>query len=118
MVQNRDSRLARTTGFVGISNSVTVARVALLGKRGTVFSNGENTMKDDNDKDDKIVSFPRKRSPRLTQAMADQIHRLRDVGMMQHDIAARLGINQGRVSEVLTGKRFPPQTPDLFDHAS
>lgn len=38
----------------------------------------------------------------------DTIHaiwaRLR-IGDMQHDIAADLGINQGRVSEVNTGKR-------------
>ena len=26
--------------------------------------------------------------------------------LYQHEIAARLGINQGRVSEVLSGKRF------------
>jgi len=28
-------------------------------------------------------------------------------GEMQHDIAADLGINQGRISEVKTGKRRP-----------
>jgi predicted XRE-type DNA-binding protein len=27
--------------------------------------------------------------------------------MMQHDIAAHYRINQGRVSEVVNGKRFP-----------
>lgn len=68
--------------------------------------------------EDNIVPFPRKKSPHLTQQMADEIRRLRRVGMMQHDIAAHIGVNQGRVSEVLTGKRFPPHTPDLFDHAS
>lgn len=26
--------------------------------------------------------------------------------LFQHEIAAKLGVNQGRVSEVLTGKRF------------
>jgi predicted XRE-type DNA-binding protein len=30
------------------------------------------------------------------------------LGEMQHDIAADLGINQGRVSEVNTGKRGDP----------
>lgn len=68
--------------------------------------------------EENVVPFPRKHSPRLTPAMADQIRRLRRTGMMQHDIAAHIGVNQGRVSEVLSGKRFPPQTPDLFDHAS
>jgi hypothetical protein len=68
--------------------------------------------------EDNILPFPRKRSPRLTQSMADHIRQLRRTGMMQHDIAAHVGVNQGRISEVLTGKRFPPQTPDLFDHAS
>jgi predicted XRE-type DNA-binding protein len=38
--------------------------------------------------------------------------------MMQHDIAAQVGVNQGRVCEVLTGKRFPPLSRDLFDTAS
>ena len=70
------------------------------------------------DGDNSVIPFPRKRSPRLTQSMADKIRRLRRSGMMQHDIAAHLGTNQGRVSEILSGKRFPPQTPDLFDHAS
>jgi len=30
---------------------------------------------------------------------------------MQHEIAAKLGINQGRVSEVLNGKRFGDVPP-------
>jgi predicted XRE-type DNA-binding protein len=29
----------------------------------------------------------------------------RDEQMLQHDIAAHFGINQGRVSEIVTGKR-------------
>lgn len=65
-----------------------------------------------------ILPFPRKRSPRLTMEMADKIRILARIGMMQHDIAAQVGVNQGRVSEVLTGKRFPPREPDLFDTAS
>lgn len=67
------------------------------------------------DDGDNIVSFPRKRSPRLSKAMADRIRSLRRLGMMQHDIAAKIGVNQGRVSEVLTGKRFAQQPADLFD---
>jgi len=35
-------------------------------------------------------------------------------GEMQHDIAADLGINQGRVSEVNTGKRGDPNQMSLF----
>jgi predicted XRE-type DNA-binding protein len=36
------------------------------------------------------------------------------LGQMQHDIAADLGINQGRVSEVNTGKRGDPNQMSLF----
>ena len=56
----------------------------------------------------KIVPFPRRRkSPPLTHEMAAHIRRLYRLGMMQHDIAAHYRINQGRVSEVVNGKRFP-----------
>lgn len=51
-------------------------------------------------------------SPALTPALAREIKRLAAPGqLMQHQIAALLGINQGRVSEVLSGKRFPDVTP-------
>ncbi len=44
----------------------------------------------------------------LTARVAAEIKRLAASGdLMQHQIAALLGINQGRVSEVLSGKRFP-----------
>jgi hypothetical protein len=36
------------------------------------------------------------------------------LGELQHDIAADLGINQGRVSEVNTGKRGDPNQMSLF----
>jgi hypothetical protein len=36
-----------------------------------------------------------------------EIRRRLALGDLQHDIAADLGINQGRVSEVKTGKRRP-----------
>lgn len=36
-----------------------------------------------------------------------EIRRRLAEGQIQHDIAADLGINQGRVSEVNTGKRRP-----------
>lgn len=48
-----------------------------------------------------------RRSPPLTPEMAAAIkHLAATTDLMQHEIAARLGINQGRVSEVLNGKRF------------
>ena len=63
----------------------------------------------------------RSRSNRLTKEMAAKIRALRLAGMMQHDIAAHFGINQGRVSEVLNGKRYPDvmasaQLPLIFKH--
>ncbi len=61
---------------------------------------------------------PRPATP-MTQSVADEIRRLkREERLYNHEIAARLNINQGRVSEVLTGKRFPeikPRQRDLFD---
>lgn len=38
-------------------------------------------------------------------------------GDFQHDIAADYGLNQGRISEINTGRRFeepPKHQPDLF----
>lgn len=46
-------------------------------------------------------------TPPVTPEMAAYIKLLRQKGLHQHKIAACFGINQGRVSEVLTGKRFP-----------
>ena len=44
----------------------------------------------------------------LTAALAARIKKLAQTRTLaQHQIAAQLDINQGRVSEVLTGKRFP-----------
>ena len=43
---------------------------------------------------------------RLTPAQVELIwFRLR-AGELQHDIAADLGLNQGRISEINTGKRY------------
>lgn len=43
----------------------------------------------------------------LTSVLAYEIKKLAaTTELMQHQIAALLGLNQGRVSEVLTGKRF------------
>ena len=58
-------------------------------------------------------------SPPITPEMADKIRHLKRVdGLYNHQIAALLGINQGRVSEVLSGKRHPEMKPaqrTLFD---
>lgn len=55
-----------------------------------------------------VIPFPRRRrSPPVTLEMARYIRQLYRLGMMQHDIAAHYRINQGRVSEVVNGKRFP-----------
>ena len=45
-------------------------------------------------------------SPSITAEMAAEIRVLLKSGMSQHDIAAIFGINQGRVSEINTGKLF------------
>ncbi len=53
----------------------------------------------------------RKRAPRVTAEMAASIKRLLQEKMMQHDIAARCGINPGRVSEIKSGKIFGDVAP-------
>ena len=61
----------------------------------------------------------RKASPAVTAEMAAQIHFLKaKKKLYNHQIAALFGINQGRVSEVLTGKRHPgvrPSKRSFFD---
>lgn len=42
---------------------------------------------------------------KLTDEIIREIWRRLRLGEMQHDIAADLGINQGRISEVNTGRR-------------
>jgi hypothetical protein len=61
---------------------------------------------------DEVLIKPRRRSPEVTAAMAAQIRTMYFVRrMLQHDIAAMFRINQGRVSEVVNGKRFPEGLP-------
>jgi len=49
---------------------------------------------------------------RMTGELAALIKKLAvTTDLFQHEIAARLGINQGRVSEVLSGKRFGDVQP-------
>ena len=50
-------------------------------------------------------------SPPVTPETAALIKRLLTKGLFQHQIAGALGINQGRVSEVKTGKLFPEVPP-------
>ena len=45
------------------------------------------------------------RKPRITFDEAVQVWLMRWSGMYQHDIAAHLGHNQGRISEILTSKK-------------
>lgn len=54
------------------------------------------------------MNRPAKRErAKLDDVTIREIMRRLALGDMQHDIAADLGINQGRVSEVNTGKRRP-----------
>lgn len=51
------------------------------------------------------------KTPKLTADMAATIKHLVSVhGFLQHQAAAVFGINQGRVSEVMNGKRFPDES--------
>jgi plasmid maintenance system antidote protein VapI len=47
------------------------------------------------------------RKPRLTYADAIAVWLMRWAGTYQHDIAAHFGVNQGRISEILNGQRWP-----------
>jgi predicted transcriptional regulator len=47
----------------------------------------------------------------MTPEMAAAIKRMRAEGLYVQQIAAELHINQGRVSEVMSGKRFKDQPP-------
>lgn len=54
----------------------------------------------------------RRVSSPLTATIAAEIKRLaRDTSLAQHQVAAHLQLNQGRVSEVLSGKCFAEVTP-------
>ena len=55
----------------------------------------------------------RKRAP-MCEATYAEIRARLALGELQHDIAADLGINQGRISEVNTGKRGDPHQASLF----
>lgn len=58
------------------------------------------------------MPLSRRNSPPITHEMADHIRFLvNKQGLFQHQVASVLGINQGRVSEVMTGKAFPKSEP-------
>jgi hypothetical protein len=58
------------------------------------------------------MPLPRRRkSPPVTPEMAAEIKALIEAGVCQHDIAAYYKINQGRVSEINTGMKFPGIEP-------
>ncbi|MCC3256354.1 MULTISPECIES: hypothetical protein [Xanthomonas] len=59
-----------------------------------------------------VVNMRRRVSSPLTEKLAAEIKRLaRDTDLAQHEIAAQLHLNQGRISEVLTGKKFSEVHP-------
>jgi hypothetical protein len=50
-------------------------------------------------------------SPKMTPELAGQIKALLGQGLQQHQVAAILKINQGRISEVNTGKIYADTKP-------
>lgn len=65
----------------------------------------------------RITVAPSRRSPSVSAEMAGRIRALYALGYTQHDIAALIGVNQGRVSEVVRRKvhpKVPPSQGDLF----
>jgi hypothetical protein len=59
------------------------------------------------DNRDHVVPHPARGTTSPTFDDALKVHRLHINGWYQHEIAAKLGFNQGRISEVMTGKRHP-----------
>jgi hypothetical protein len=55
-------------------------------------------------------------SPRLTLDDAIEIWRRLGRGEAQHAVAAHFRVNQGRISEIMNGKRFPEaRNPAMSD---
>jgi hypothetical protein len=50
-------------------------------------------------------------SPPVTPEVAAIVKRLLGEGLYQHQIASLLNMNQGRISEIKTGKRHPKVPP-------
>lgn len=63
--------------------------------------------------------MPVKPTPPMTAELAAKaITLVKSFGLKQHQAAAILGLNQGRISEVLNGKRFPHTPPCPPDQLS
>ena len=63
--------------------------------------------------------MPIKDTPLMTAELANKaITLVRVMGLKQHQAAAVLGLNQGRISEVITGKRYPGAKPFPLDQLS
>lgn len=60
-----------------------------------------------------MQTLRRRASRQLDQDDAKLIWTLHQRGLFQHQIAAEMGVNQGRISEILTGKRFAEASPQL-----
>lgn len=59
-----------------------------------------------------MADFSKPKRRQLTSIEAAKIKYLAATTQLyQHQIAAKIGLNQGRVSEVLSGKRFANVTP-------
>lgn len=59
-----------------------------------------------------------KDTPPMSAELASMALALVRLGFKQHQAAAALGVNQGRISEVVTGKRFVGVTPCSTDQLS
>ncbi len=56
--------------------------------------------------------MPIKPTPPMTAELAAKaITLVKTMKLKQHQAAAVLGVNQGRISEVITGKRYPRVVP-------
>jgi hypothetical protein len=63
--------------------------------------------------------MPIKPTPPMTAELAAKALTLvKLMGLKQHQAAAILGLNQGRISEVMTGKRYPCTAPFPPDQLS
>jgi predicted XRE-type DNA-binding protein len=59
-----------------------------------------------------MAAFEKPKRRGLTSIEAAKIKYLAaTTALFQHEIAAQIGLNQGRVSEVLNGKRFSDVSP-------
>ncbi len=70
-------------------------------------------MAQDNTRQSNIVPLPRRRrAPKCANPMTEQLASraktmVIQLGMAQQTVAAKLGVNQGRISEVVNGSKFP-----------